>query len=389
MSRNDRNTGTRNRDDRTRSTSGRDTGGYGGSRRTAQTRPPREKSRGALRLEREMKRRKALHRFAAMFICLIIAAGAASYVFFFQTKDIALLNPYDKSDPVLGMKKMSSLNGTAVSFAADLSVATADIPLDGLELEAQSAALIDVNNKDFMYGKNIHEKRYPASITKIMTTLVALKYGNLDDMVTVGEEAKDIEYGSSVCEIQPGDQLSMKMLLYGLMINSGNDAAMTIAKHVGGSVEGFINMMNQEAQEIGATNTHFMNAHGLQDEDHYTTVYDVYLMFNEALKYDTFRDIISMHSYEANFTRPTDEDANAQTMITWESTNHYFINEAVAPSDVTVFGGKTGTTDEAGACLCLYSKDKYGNPYISIILKEDSKDQLYNEMNELLSKINK
>ena len=208
-------------------------------------------------------------------------------------------------------------------------------------------------------------------------------------MVTVGEEAKDIEYGSSVCEIQPGDQLSLKMLLYGLMINSGNDAAMTIARHVGGSVEGFIDMMNQEAQEIGATNTHFTNAHGLQDEDHYTTVYDVYLMFNEALKYDTFRDIISMHSYEANFTRPTDEDANAQTMITWESTNHYFINEATAPSDVTVFGGKTGTTDEAGACLCLYSKDKYGNPYISIILKEDSKDQLYNEMNELLSKINK
>lgn len=358
-------------------------------RKNVPERPARPKSRGALRLEREMKRKKAIHRFVALFVCLIAVVCAASYIFFFQTKDVVLAHPYNLNDAVLGMKKTADLNGTAVSFAADLSVAVSDVPLDSLELEAQSAALIDVNNKDFLYAKSIHEKRYPASITKIMTALVALKYGNLDDMVTVGDEATDIEYGSSVCEIKPGDRLSLRMLLYGLMINSGNDAAMTIAKHVGGSVENFVEMMNQESREIGATNTHFMNPHGLQDEEHYTTVYDVYLTFTEALKYDAFREIISMHSYEANFTRPTDEDPNAQVMITWESTNHYFINEAVPPSDVTVFGGKTGTTDEAGACLCLYSKDKYGNPYVSIILKEDSKEKLYDEMNELLSKINK
>lgn len=358
-------------------------------RKNVPERPARPKSRGALRLEREMKRKKAIHRFVALFVCLIAVVCAASYIFFFQTKDVVLAHPYNLNDAVLGMKKTADLNGTAVSFAADLSVAVSDVPLDSLELEAQSAALIDVNNKDFLYAKSIHEKRYPASITKIMTALVALKYGNLDDMVTVGDEATDIEYGSSVCEIKPGDRLSLRMLLYGLMINSGNDAAMTIAKHVGGSVENFVEMMNQESREIGATNTHFMNPHGLQDEEHYTTVYDVYLTFTEALKYDAFSEIISMHSYEANFTRPTDEDPNAQVMITWESTNHYFINEAVPPSDVTVFGGKTGTTDEAGACLCLYSKDKYGNPYVSIILKEDSKEKLYDEMNELLSKINK
>lgn len=96
-------------------------------------------------------------------------------------------------------------------------------------------------------------------LTKIMTTLVALKYGNPDDIVTVGEECKDIEYGSSVCEIHVGDTFTLRQLLYGLMINSGNDAAMTIAVHIGGSVERFVEMMNQEAAAIGASDTHFMN----------------------------------------------------------------------------------------------------------------------------------
>jgi D-alanyl-D-alanine carboxypeptidase len=256
--------------------------------------------------------------------------------------------------------------------------------MEGLDLQAGSAALFDESEYQVIYAKGLFEKRYPASLTKIMTTLVALKYGDLDEMITVGEECKDIEYGSSVCEIQVGDQFTLRQLLYGLMINSGNDAAMTIAVNVGGTVEHFVELMNQEAAALGCTGTHFMNPHGLQDEDHYTTVYDIYLMFHEALKNETFQDIINRHSYYAEYT-----DANGEAQgVMWESTNHYFSNEAVGPSDVTIVGGKTGTTDAAGACLCLYSKNKYGDPFVSIIMKEESKDLLYDEMNELLSKIN-
>lgn len=336
-------------------------------------------------MNRREREQRAVRRFFLLLICLLAILAAAVYLLFFRVRDISLDMKYDKTSPIFGTSKLTLENSTADLFAADLCVSSTDVPIDGFDINAESAALFDESELQVIYAKGLHEKRYPASLTKIMTTLVALKYGNLDDIITVGEECKDIEYGSSVCEIHVGDHFTLRQLLYGLMINSGNDAAMTIAVHIGGSVEQFVEMMNQEAAAIGATGTHFMNPHGLHDENHYTTAYDVYLMFHEALKYDVFKDIINRHTYYAEYT----DAAGTEQGIMWESTNHYFINEAVPPSDVLVYGGKTGTTDAAGACLCLYSMNKYGDPFISVIMKADSKDGLYDEMNDLLSKINK
>ena len=164
---------------------------------------------------------------------------------------------------------------------------------------------------------------------------------------------------------------------------SGNDAAMMIAEHVGGSVDHFVEMMNEEAAAIGATSSHFMNPHGLTNPEHYTSVYDIYLIYNAALKYDIIQDIISRKNSYAEYTRSD----GSEGAVTWESTNHYFTNEAEAPDDVVIYGGKTGTTDDAGACLSLLSKDLYGNPYLSIILHANDKDALYQEMNQVLSLI--
>lgn len=335
--------------------------------------------------ERKLRQRTAAKRLAILCVILLAMLGIAAYVLVFRSHDVALIKEFDKTDGTFGLQKVSLENSLAPSAASELCVATEDVPMEGLDLTADAAAIFSEATQEVPYAKNIHKKMYPASITKVMTCLVALKYGNLNDMVTVGEECKDIETGSSVCEIHVGDQLTLRQLLYGLMINSGNDAAMTIAVHVGQTTDRFIEMMNQEALEIGATNTHFMNPHGLQDENHYTSVYDVYLMFREALKYQEFQDIISKATYYATYTNAVGEE----TGIMWESTNHYFINEAIPPANTSVIGGKTGTTSEAGACLCLYSKDKYGDPYITIILNASTKEVLYNEMNELLSKINK
>lgn len=339
---------------------------------------------GRSRSRRELERRAA-GRFIALLISLVVILGAAVYILFIRDGEITLIHPYDKTDAVFGVSKVNMEDNVGVSFASDLAVASTDVPMEDIDITAASGAIFDEAEQEVMYGKGLHEKRYPASLTKVMTTLVALKYGNLDDVVTVGPECKDIEMGSSVCEIQIGDQLTLRQLIYGLMINSGNDAAMTIAVHVGGSVEGFVELMNQEAKAIGATNTHFTNTHGLQDENHYTTAYDVYIMFHEALKYDVFEEVIARHTYYAEFRNVEGEDRG----IMWESTNHYFINEATPPADVLVYGGKTGTTSEAGACLCLYSKDKYGDPFITVIMKSETRDSLYQDMNKLLSKINK
>lgn len=347
---------------------------------------PRER-RSTYRREisRRRKQRRLIIQFVSLLVVLVLLLCGLGYEFLLKSHEIDLVRAYDKTDTAFGLTNISFDGDFSSSFASDLCVAPEeDVVLPDLSVDAVSAAIFSEADHQTVYAKAVHERRYPASLTKVMTCLVALKNGNLDQMITVGEECKDIDIGSSVCEIQPGDVLSLRELLLGLMINSGNDAAMTIAQNVGGTVENFVAMMNEEAAALGAVNTHFMNPHGLQDENHYTTVYDMYLIFHEALKNDDFRDIISHHSYYASFSTTAGEERN----ITWESTNHYFINEAVPPKDVEVVGGKTGTTSEAGACLVLLSKNKYGNPYVTIIMKEPDKESLYQEMNQLLGKIN-
>lgn len=326
--------------------------------------------------------------FHLLLITVLLAALTALmvflvYYFVIRSHDYTLFYPYENGDPVFSSGSSLPSGDLASPFAENLCVTSGDTNISAVSLGAQSAGIFNLNDRQVVYAKDIFTSRSPASITKVMTALVTLKYGNLDDLVTVTATAADIEYGSSVCDIKEGDTLSLRQLLYGMMIASGNDAAMMIAEHVGGSVDNFVSMMNEEAASLGAVNTHFMNPHGLTNEEHYTSVYDIYLIFQEALKYDLFQDIIGRKNYYAEYTKA---DGSAAAM-TWESTNHYFTNEAQAPDNVIVCGGKTGTTDDAGACLALLAKDRYGNPYISIILHAESKDTLYPEMNQLLSLI--
>lgn len=341
-------------------------------------------TRNRRREQERLRQQRAVRSFLVLLLILLLFVCGAVYVLFFEDRDPSLALPYDRTSSVLGLEQISLDISKASGYSAELCVGNEDVGTDTLTLSASGAGLFDEEDREVLYAKSIHEKLYPASMTKIMTCLVALKYGNLDDTVTVGYECYQVESGSSVADIRPGDQLTLRELIYGLMINSGNDAAMTIAVHVAGSVDAFVEMMNQEAAALGATNTHFMNPHGLHDDDHYTTVYDMYLMFHEALKYQEFLDVIGIHTYY--ITIPA-EDGTSRDVV-WESTNYYFQNEATPPGDVQVVGGKTGTTDEAGACLALYSKDKYGSPYISIIMHAADKTTLYGEMNELLSKLN-
>ena len=343
----------------------------------------REWARIQTRERRERERQRRLIAVAAALFLAVVLLGFAVYYFVVRSHDYTLTQTYDRTDTVLGIGSSISSGGKAASFAGELCVSGGDVNTGAFSLNAHAAGLFDVNGKRTVYAKDIFTKRSPASITKVMTALVTLKYGNLDDIVTVTPIVKDIEYGSSVCDIKEGDILSLRQLLYGMMIASGNDASMMIAEHIGGSVDNFVAMMNEEAKAIGATGTHFTNPHGLTDSEHYTTVYDIYLMMNEALKYDIFQDIISRKNYYAEYTR-TDGTSAA---VTWETTNHYLLGTADSPDEVVVYGGKTGTTDDAGACLTLLAKDLYGNPYLSVILHADSKDPLYAEMTGILSLI--
>lgn len=246
---------------------------------------------------------------------------------------------------------------------------------------AEGAGTFNLATNTVTYAQNIYEKLYPASTTKILTAYIALKYGNLEDYVTVSENAANQASDSSVCGLKAGDVVQLKDLLYGMMLKSGNDAAIAIAEHIGGSVEGFADMMNQEALAMGATRSHFVNPNGLPDENHYTSVYDLYLIFQNAVQDQTFLDIISTMSYDVVYT-----DVNgAGVEKTWENTNQYLTGKEKAPEGITVVGGKTGTTGAAGYCLVLYSYNASGQPIVSIVLKADGKSNLYLLMNEMLS----
>lgn len=345
-----------------------------------------EREWARIQAKEKQENRKHLKLYGVFILMLLLTASVCFlfYYYIIRSHDYELRMPYAMSDQTLGIGNTLEKGDTAEPFAQELCVATGEVNTNAIPLQSYSAGLFNLNNGSTEYAKSIFERRSPASITKIMTALLTLKYGNLDEKIGMTEIIKDIEFGSSVCDVKVGDVLSLRQLLYGMMVASGNDAAMMIAEHIGGSVDNFVNMMNEEAMAIGATHTHFSNPHGLTANDHYTTVYDIYLIFHEALKYDLFSDIISRKNYYAEYNRGD----GSPVAVTWESTNHYFTKEADPPNNVFVYGGKTGTTDDAGACLALLAKDQYGNPYIAIILHASDKELLYDEMNELLSLVN-
>lgn len=272
-------------------------------------------------------------------------------------------------------------------YAEDLCVTGSDVDLDGFEgdLSLHAEALFDLTDNKVQYGYNLFEKVYPASTTKILTALVAIKNCNMDEMVTVSKDAaaSSFDWDAQVCGLQEGDQLTMGDLLYGLLLWSGNDNAVAIAEYVGGDVDTFMEMVNDQAADLMATGTHFVTPNGLHDPNHYTTAYDMYLIFNECIKHQEFLDIISSVSYTANVTGA---DGTVR-QITWEPTNYYARGAVSLPEGATVIGGKTGYTGDAGDCLILLCEDNNGEQYVSIVMGAESKPTLYEDMTALINEI--
>lgn len=204
------------------------------------------------------------------------------------------------------------------------------------ENSAKAAVVMEVETGRVLYEKNAHEKLPMASTTKIMTAILAIENSNLSDIVTVSPRASGIE-GSSLY-LAAGEKLTIKQLLYGLMLRSGNDAAFAIAEHVGETAENFADMMNKKAREIGAMDTNFVNPHGLHHEDHYTTAYDLALISAYAMKNPIFREIVSTKYYKIPWEgQPWDRVLMNKNALLWdyEGAN----------------GIKTGYTKAARRCL--------------------------------------
>lgn len=294
-------------------------------------------------------------------------------------KNVELDNTYDVS-------KTSYTSGSTNFnfFAKDLCV-TDDFNF-GTESTtsqvAEGAGAFNVDEEEVIYAQNIFEKLYPASTTKILTAYLIIRYGNLDDIVTVSESAGNPGRDSSVCGLRTGDQISVRNLLYGLMLESGNDAAIALAEYYSGSVEAFADAMNKEALDIGATQSHFVNPSGYPDENHYTTIYDMYLITAKAIVLEEFVKIIHTESYDVEYM----DALGNKVSETWKNTCQYINGNSTAPEGITVIGGKTGTTNAAGYCLVLYSLNEKNQDIISIVYKAGGRSDLYLLMGEILSK---
>ena len=312
----------------------------------------------------------------ALFLVTIGISGC-------KKEEVVLENAYDVYDT--SAKYGITNNGTSQSaefFAKDL-VVTEDENLgleETTEQVAEGAGLFLTEKKEAAYKKNIYERFYPASTTKILTAYIAIKEGNLDDVVTVSANAVNQASDSSVCDLKEGDQITLHDLLYGLIMRSGNDAAVAIAEHISGSSEEFAVLMNAYAKELGATGSHFVNPNGLHNEDHYTTIYDMYLFMNAAVKEDIFTEILKTAHYTVNYK----DAAGADVSQDWETTNQYLTGAKEIPEGVTVIGGKTGTTGEAKYCLVQYNENTSNEPVISIVFKADCRDNMYLLMSEML-----
>lgn len=270
-------------------------------------------------------------------------------------------------------------------FATDLTVIPDDLNhMQNSDITATSSLIINTSDDEVLYSNNVYERMYPASLTKLITALVVLKHADLNEMVTISYNASHItESGAKLCGFKEGDKVKLDALLNCLLIYSGNDAGIAIAEHVGGSEKGFAKMMNETAISVGAVHSNFINAHGLHNDNHYTTAYDLYLIFNELLMYDQFVSIINKASYTIHYTDKNNNPKEEQFL----NTNRYLRGIESVPKGITVVGGKTGTTSKAGSCLILYSKDSKNNSYISLIMQASDGNSLFSQMTKLLGMI--
>ena len=349
-----------------------------------------EEHQALLRTKYHKKRQRLKHIFRILVGVFVILAAAGGVFYgwnilsgnYFGTLEQA----FDSSE-VFTNALAAKENMRTESFAQKLCVSSqgnVDCIKNAQLEEGQKGLLFSLSNHKVLYANGIYDKVYPASITKIMTAMLALQSGKLNDTVTITQDNVTLEDGSQVCGFVAGDQVTLDQLLHCLLVYSGNDAASAIAEYVGGNTENFVQMMNDYAAKLGCTGTHFSNPHGLQDENHYTTPYDIYLMLNEAFTYPEFTEITELPSYTVTYTGS--DGTEKSTTLT--ATDHYLTGEATAPKDVTILGGKTGTTEVAGNCLAILTQNAYGKTFVSIVMGADTKELLYQEMNSLLQNIN-
>ena len=246
----------------------------------------------------------------------------------------------------------------------------------GPDIYAKSGIVIDADSGTVLYDKKSDTKRYPASITKIITALLTIENCKMNDTVTFSKNAiTSLQYGDANFGCQIGEKMTVKECLYALMLSSANEVATALGEHVGGTEENFAKMMTERAKKAGAKNTNFVNCNGLHNKEHYVTAYDMAMIMKDALKYDSFKKIINSTTYtvKKNNKRKTNDQTLQRHKMVWLTSGYYYDG---------IIGGKTGYTDEAGNTLVTAAK-RNGTTLISVVLKSNTFN-VYEDTKKLL-----
>lgn len=248
---------------------------------------------------------------------------------------------------------------------------------EGQAIQASAGVVMDVDTGVFLYSKNCDRQLYPASITKIMTALLTLENADLDAVMTCSTIVYELDENASNVGLSEGEQMTIRDALYTLMLESANDTANALAEYVGGSMEGFAQMMNDRAAALGCTGTHFSNPSGLSADDHYTTAHDYALIAAEAYRNEGFRTLCSTVNYDVPPTNTYEETRYLQ--------NHHRM--LISDSDFYTSwctGGKTGFTEKAWNTLVTYG-ERDGRRLVCVLLHGNGADQNYLETIDLLN----
>ena len=253
---------------------------------------------------------------------------------------------------------------------SNVNASEEDIP----NIESPAAMLMDLNTGKILYEKNINDKMYPASLTKVLTAILTLENCELNEVATVSYDAvMSISSGYVTANLQIGEEVTVEQLLSVLLVGSANDAAVVLAEHISGSVEDFADLMNEKAKEIGCTSSNFLNPYGAHDENHYSTAYDLAIISKYAMQNETFRTLVSTTSYKLPITNKYEKEdrlfttTNALLMVNNNTrADNYYYKYAT--------GIKTGFTTPAKNCL-IASANKGNLELLTVVLGAGQNDQ--------------
>lgn len=360
------------------------------SNRTPSNPEPERRHKRKYSRNARRRRQRLLHRIAAVFVAaILVLAAVLIHLIFTRSTTLDTSEAYNLSAQN-GAEELSPFTLQSTSNYTEsegIVCSESEVGSGSLSLteDDERALLFNLEDHTSLYAKGIYDKIYSASLTKIMTALVTFESGtDLTQQVTMTDADFQLGEDAQSSQLEVGDKVALEDLLNLLLVYSANDAAMAIARTVGGSVDKFVEMMNSEAQKLGMTGTHFVNPSGLHDDNHYTTPYDIYLMLNRVYQdYPDFSKIASQSQYQTSVTGTEGESTFLSI-----TTDEYLDGTYSLPSNVQILASKTGTTDQAGSCLALVVQNGYGVPFIAIVTGADTKDTLYNDMSKLLSLTN-